>query len=202
MLHPGVELVLASASAARAALLRAAGLAVEIRPAAVDEAALKQAGRAEEASAADIATLLAETKALRVSRARPEAWVVGADQILVCEDRWFDKPVDLADARRQLESLRGRTHRLVTAVVCARGGVHAWHHVSEPQLTMREVSAGFLDRYLALEGEAVLGSVGGYRLEGMGVHLFDRIEGEHAAILGLPLLSLLGFLRQAGVVCG
>jgi septum formation protein len=106
----------------------------------------------------------------------------------------------MQQAREHLRRLRGRRHTLVTAVVCQRGQTPLWHHVAAPLLTMRDFSDAFLDAYLAAEGKALLASVGAYRLEGLGVHLFDRIEGEHAAILGLPLLALCGFLRQHGVL--
>lgn len=193
-------LVLASQSAARRALLDAAGLRYQARPAAVDEAAVKESARAEGASAADAALLLAELKAARAVRDDPDALVIGADQLLVCEGRWFDKPPDLDGARAHLQALRGKAHELVTAVTCVRGGQVVWHHVATPRLHMRAFSDRFLDAYLAAEGSRVLGSVGAYRMEGPGVHLFDRIEGEHAAILGLPLLPLLGFLRQHGAI--
>ncbi|HYZ34184.1 MAG TPA: Maf family protein [Crenalkalicoccus sp.] len=200
MQAPGPPLLLASASAARAAVLEAAGLAVERVPAAVDESAIKQAGRAEGLSAADTALMLADAKAARLSGRRPEALVIGADQMLVCDDHWFDKPPDLEAARAQLLALRGRAHELVTAVACWRGGEPAWRHVARPRLVMRDFSEAFLDAYLAAEGERVLASVGAYRLEGPGVQLFRAVEGEHAAILGLPLLALLDFLRQHGVL--
>ena len=194
----GPPLVLASQSTARAALLEAAGLRFEARPARVDEAAVKQACRAERADAAETALTLAALKAQRVRD--PEALVIGADQILTCGDAWFDKPDGTDGARAQLRALRGQLHRLHTAVVCLRGGQEVWRHVSEPRLRMRGFSDAFLEGYLAAEGDAVLSCVGAYRLEGRGVHLFDEVEGEHAAILGLPLLPLLGFLRQHGVL--
>jgi len=121
---------------------------------------------------------------------------------LVCEDRWFDKPADMAEAAAQLRALRGRTHTLVTAILCQRGDQRLWHHIARPRLTMRGFSDAFLADYLQLEGMSVTTSVGAYRLEGPGVHLFDAVAGEHAAILGLPLLPLLGFLRQHGVLSG
>jgi septum formation protein len=195
-------LVLASASSARRAVLEAAGLRFEALPATVDEAGVKAAARAEGARAEDAALLLAELKAVRVARRRPEALVIGCDQLLVCDGEWFDKPDGTDEARAQLRALRGRAHTLVTAVLCQRGGQRLWHHVARPRLTMRGFSDAFLDDYLALEGAAVTTTVGAYRLEGAGVHLFDAIEGEHSAILGLPLLPLLGFLRQHGVVAG
>ena len=198
-------LVLASSSATRRALLTRAGLAFEALPAAVDEAALKQGCQAEGIPPEDAAIILAEAKAERIARRRPEALVIGGDQLLVCrmedgKDRWFDKPADMDAARAQLRALRGRPHRLVTATVAWRGGERVWQDVTTPRLTMRAFSDAFLDTYLAAEGEALLASVGAYRLEGLGVHLFSRVEGEHSAILGLPLVPLLGFLRQHGVL--
>lgn len=195
---PFPPLILASQSAARAALLTAAGLRFEARPARVDEAAIKQACRAEGLDAADAALTLAGLKAERIRD--PDALVIGADQLLVCGEDWFDKPADIDGARAHLRALRGQTHRLVTAVVCMRGGQEVWRHVAEPRLRMRGFSDAFLEDYLAAEGDAVLACVGAYRLEKMGVHLFDSIQGEHSAVLGLPLLPLLGFLRQHGVL--
>jgi septum formation protein len=195
-----VELILASGSATRLAMLRDAGLAVAARPAAVDEAAIKQAARAEGASATDAALLLAEMKAARIAARAPAALVIGADQILVCDGQWFDKPLDVAAARAQLLALRGRSHTLVTAVLCQRGAARIWHHVAEPRLAMREFSEAFLDAYLAAEGARVTEGPGAYRMEGRGAQLFDRVEGDIFAVLGLPLLPLLGFLRQHGAL--
>lgn len=200
-------LVLASSSATRQALLTRAGLAFEALPAAVDEAALKEACQAEAIPPEDAAIILAEAKAERIARRVPDALVIGGDQLLVCKmedgtERWFDKPADMAAARAQLLALRGKTHRLVTATVAWRNGARIWQDVTTPRLTMRSFSKDFLDTYLAAEGEALLGSVGAYRLEAMGVHLFSRVDGEHSAILGLPLLPLLGFLRGHGIVAG
>nr|WP_170141568.1 Maf family protein [Humitalea rosea] len=196
------RLVLASASSSRAALLRAAGLVFTAEAAHVDETALKAAAQAEGIPAADTAVMLADAKAQRLSRRYPEALVIGGDQMLVCEDHWFDKPADMAAARAQLEALRGRTHALPTALVCWREGQRIWHHVATPKLTMRGFSDALLEAYLEIEGEAVLHSVGGYRIEGPGLQLFERIEGAQDAILGLPMLPLLGFLRQHGVLAG
>lgn len=192
------RLVLASASPARAMLLAGAGLRFEAKPAHVDEAAVKAAAQADGMAAPDAALLLAGMKAARIRD--DAALVVGADQILVCEGRWFDKPRDLAEARRHLLALRGRRHTLETAVVCRRGGQEIWRHVARPRLAMRAFSDAFLEAYCAAEGDALLGSVGAYRLEGLGLHLFDAVEGEHDAVLGLPLLPLIGFLRQHGVL--
>lgn len=194
------HLILASASSVRRALLEAAGLVFEVRPARVDEAAIKQGARAGELPADETAISLAEMKAIRVARSDPEALVIGADQLLVCDGRWHDKPESVSAAREQLLALRGRQHTLITAILCQRGDQRLWHHLARPRLWMRSFSEAFLDDYLAREGDTVCASVGAYRLEGLGVQLFDRIEGEHAAILGLPMLPLLGFLRQHGVL--
>ena len=194
------RLILASASPTRHALLTSAGLVFESRAAHIDEDEIKRSARAEGIDAGDTALLLAELKAQRIARSNPDAIVIGCDQLLVCEDRWFDKPTNLADASAHLQALRNRSHTLVTAVLCQRGPQRLWHHVARPKLTMRNFSDAFLADYLQAEGDAVTGTVGAYRLEGLGVHLFDRIDGEHAAILGLPLLGLLGFLRQHGVL--
>jgi septum formation protein len=191
----GGALVLASASAARAAILENAGFRVTRVPAAIDEDEVKAAFRREGGDAATCATALATAKAERISRRHRGALVVGADQMLVCGDVWFDKPPDLDHARAQLVALRGRTHELVTAAVVFRDGADLWHHVARARLTMRPFSDAFLDEYLAAAGERVLGSVGAYQLEGLGVHLFSRIEGDYFTILGLPLLPLLDFLR-------
>lgn len=196
------RLILASASGARRGLLSAAGLRFAAEAAAVDEAAIKEAAQAEGIPPADAALMLADAKAERIARRQPDALVIGCDQLLVCEGQWFDKPADVAAARAQLQHLRGRAHELVTAVVCHRHGGRVWQHVAVPRLVMRAFSDAFLDAYLAAEAEHVTQSVGAYRLEGPGIQLFERVQGDHAAILGLPLLPLLGFLRQHGVLPG
>jgi septum formation protein len=190
------ELILASASPVRARVLAAAGVKTRVEPAAIDEEKVKAEFRVGGRSAADCAMALAQAKAAAISERRDRALVIGADQILVCDGAWFDKPEDLGAARRHLKELRGRTHELVTAACVMRRGARLWHTVSLPRLRMRNFSDVFLDEYLAGEGAAVLGSVGAYRLEGRGAQLFDRIEGDYFAILGLPLLDLLGFLRD------
>ncbi|NGM23667.1 septum formation protein Maf [Roseomonas stagni] len=197
-------LVLASASASRRAMLEGAGLRFEAIAAAVDEAAIKESAQAEGIPPAEAALMLADAKAMRIATRRPEALVIGGDQLLTCTIdgvvRWFDKPIGLEGARDHLRTLRGRRHELVTATVAWRGGERIWQDVSTPRMTMRDVSDQFIEDYLALEGEILCSSVGAYRVEGPGIQLFNRIEGEHSAILGLPLLPLLRFLRQHGVL--
>ena len=192
------RLILASASSARAALLRAAGIEFEIMPASIDEARIKRLARAIGDSAIACALALAVEKARTVCARHPDALVIGADQILVADEDWFDKPADMAEARAQLQALRGRTHELATAACSVSDGETVWQATSAPELSMRDFSDDFLDGYLAVEGEALLGSVGAYRLEGKGVQLFSRITGDHLAVLGLPLLELLEFLRRRG----
>lgn len=198
--RPAPRLILASASTSRRALLTAAGLSFAVQPAPIDEAAAKRSARASGATAAEAALLLADLKARHVAQAAPDAMVIGADQILVCDGAWFDKPPDIAAAREQLRTLRGRSHQLATAVVCQAGQTRVWHHIAQPHLTMRDASDAFIDAYLQAEGDDVTGTVGAYRLEGRGAHLFIRVEGEHSAVLGLPLLPLLAFLRQHSVL--
>jgi septum formation protein len=193
-------LVLASASTVRAQLLAAAGVAFRIEPAELDEGVFKQACRAEGRDAAGCALALAEAKARQVSARYGRSVVIGADQLLVCDEVWFDKLADLGQARIQLLALRGRTHELVTAVCVVQDGSRLWHAVSSPRLTMRHFTDAFLDEYIPAEGADVLGSVGAYLLEGRGVQLFEHIEGDYFAILGLPLLELLGFLRTTGMI--
>ncbi|NUB24466.1 Maf family protein [Azospirillum brasilense] len=192
--------VLASGSRTRAEMLERAGVRVTLAPAAVDEEEIKLAARAEGAPVEDVAEALAELKAQRVTRKHPGALVIGADQMLECEGRWFDKPADRDAARVQLQDLRGKTHRLVSCAVVIRDGERLWHHVDRARLTMRPFSDAFLDSYLNAAGDDVMGSVGAYHLEGLGAQLFHRVDGDFFTILGLPLLPLLGFLRVHGVI--
>lgn len=195
-----MTLILASASASRAAMLRGAGLDFEILPARIDEDEIKLALKADGANVRDAATALAELKAHRVSQNAGADFVIAADSMLDCGGEWFDKPADMAAARLQLQALRGKTHDLVSGVVLARGGSVIWRHAEAARLTMRDFSDGFLDAYLAQAGEAVLASVGCYQLEGLGVQLFSRIQGDFFTILGLPLLPLLDILRENKVL--
>jgi septum formation protein len=193
-------LVLASASGTRARMLAAAGLAIETDPAAIDEGRIKAEGRGKGRNAADCAALLAETKARAVALRHRGALVLGADQMLECDGVWFDKPADLNEARAQLQALEGRRHQLVTAAAIVRDDTVLWRALERAHLTMRCFSGDFLDRYLATMGHRVLATVGGYELEGLGAQLMARIEGDYFAILGLPLLPLLDFLRGAGAL--
>ncbi len=198
---PEPLLVLASASPTRAALVEAAGLVVAQVPPSVDESAALVALRAEGASVEDAATALAELKARSAGgRAPAGSMVLGADQILELDGAWLEKPADRTAARAQLASLRGRTHRLVSAVVAVKDGARLWHAVDKAELAVRPFSDAFLDAYLDRCGESVIGSVGGYRIEGEGAQLMARIKGDHFTILGLPLLPLLAFLREQGVL--
>ena len=194
------EVVLASASRARLELLRRAGIDVRAEPARVDEAEVKAALRAENAEVTAAAETLAELKAQRVSRRAPGALVIGADQILECEGRWFDKPADRAGAAEHLRALSGKTHALVTAACVVRDGVRLWHHREAPRLTMRPLDESFIESYLDAAGPEALQTVGAYQLEGRGAQLFTKVTGDYFTILGLPLLPLLGFLREQGVL--
>ncbi len=194
------RLILASQSAARRTVMENAGLRFTVRPAYVDEDEIKRGARAEQAAGHEAALLLAEMKAHRVSRREPDALVIGADQILVHDGEWLGKPVDMAMAGEHLRQLRGKTHELATAIVVHHNGARIWQHVDRPRLTMRAFSNDLAARYLELEGKRLLASVGAYRLEGPGMQLFDRIEGDFFSILGLPLLPLLRFLRQRGLL--
>ena len=189
-------LVLASKSTARRALLEAAGIPVEIEPASIDERAVE--ARAGLADAAKAAALLAREKARAVAQKHPDRLVLGADQTLALGPRRFSKAPDRAGAREQLAALRGKTHTLHSAVAVVQAGTVIFEHVDAAHLTMRAFSDGFLDSYLDAVGDAAMASVGGYQLEGAGVQLFERVEGDHSTILGLPLLPLLDWLRRSG----
>ncbi|MEA2954540.1 MAG: nucleoside triphosphate pyrophosphatase [Alphaproteobacteria bacterium] len=189
-------LVLASKSAIRGAILRAAGLPVEVCPADIDERAIEQGSTADNPGA--VAALLAREKAHAIAVQLPGRAVLGADQTLALGERRFSKPVDRAAAGEQLKLLRGQTHELHTAIALVCEGTILFEHRDMARLTMRAFSDGFLEDYLDAAGAAVTASVGGYQLEQTGIQLFERVEGDHFVILGLPLLPLLQHLRQAG----
>ena len=193
-------LVLASKSDIRGKILAAAGLRFEIRPAQIDERAAEAKAGSPDAAAS--ARLLARAKALAVASSRPGQLVLGADQTLARGATRFSKPANRTAAAEQLKALRGRTHELHSALALARDGAVLFDCVDTARLTMRDVSDRFLDDYLDMAGEAALSSVGAYQLEGIGIHLFERVEGDYFTILGLPLLPLLVFLRQNKFIDG
>lgn len=192
-----MTIILASKSAARRAVLDGAGVPYEATVAGVDEDAVKTSLLADGHGPRDIADALAELKALRVSRAKL-GFVIGSDQTLDLDGTLYDKAPDIDAARERLKLLRGRTHRLHSAVVVAKEGAPIWREVVTASLTMRDFSDAFLEDYLATEGPHALGSVGCYRLEGPGAQLFSKIEGDYFAILGLPLMGLMDLLRRHG----
>jgi septum formation protein len=191
-----LPLVLASSSTVRRALLEAACVPLEVRPATVDERAIEAAAPDKDPVA--VAALLAREKALRVAADMPGRLVVGADQVLTFEGRRVDKPVDRAAARAQLRAFAGRTHELHAGVAVARDRALLFEHVDVARLTVRALSESFLDRYLDAAGAAVTVSVGAYQIEGIGIQLFDRLDGDHFTVMGLPLLPLLAYLRAEG----
>lgn len=195
-----VPLVLASKSAARRALLEAARVPFEAVSVAVDERAIEAQAVRDGSDPATVALTLARAKALAGALAHPGRLVIGADQTLALGDEAFHKPVDRAAARAQIARLAGRTHELHSAVAVARDGEVQWATVDSAHLTLRPLDDAALEAYLDAAGDAVLSSVGGYQLEGLGIHLFERVEGDHSVILGLPLLPLLGFLRSEGLL--
>lgn len=193
-------LILASASTVRARLLREAEVPFEVRPAEIDEAEVKASLLAKKLGADAIAGALAELKAIRVSNARPEALVLGCDQVLAFEGRLVGKSANLTEARALLRELRGKEHSLVTACVLAKDGAPVWRRLEQCRLWMRPFSDLFLDEYLRAKGDKVLGSVGCYHLEGRGIQLFEWVEGDYFSVLGLPLIPLLAVLREQGIV--
>jgi septum formation protein len=195
----GEPLLLASKSSVRKALLEAAGIPARVEPAAIDERAV-ESSKAAGAGAERVALVLAREKALAVAAINGKATVLGADQTLALGGRRFSKPANAAAARAQLQALAGKTHALHAAAAIARGDEITFEAVATARLTMRPLSDAFLDAYLAAAGDRVFASVGAYQLERLGVHLFERIEGDHFTILGLPLLPLLAHFRAAGLV--
>jgi septum formation protein len=194
-----MRVVLASTSASRRAVLEGAGVAFDAVSPGVDEDAAKAALLGEGAGPREVADALAELKAVRVS-ARTEGLVIGADQTLDLDGALVDKPASLEEARERLRALRGRAHKLHAGVVVAKDGAPIWREVETSTLWMRPFGDAFLEDYLAREGEAVMRSVGCYRLEGLGAQLFSRIQGDYFAILGMPLMGLLDLLRRYGAL--
>lgn len=196
------HLILASGSAARRALLNNAGLTFDVMPADIDEDAVKSAVLSADPHATpdDIAMRLASEKARAVSRQHPGILVIGADQLLVFGDMLYAKVGSLIEARAVLKKLRGRTHLLISAAALARDGEVIWQGSETARLTMREFSDAYLAQYLETAGASILACVGCYELEGKGIQLFEKIEGDYFTILGLPLLPLMAALRANGAV--
>jgi septum formation protein len=195
-----VPLVLASGSATRQKMLQSAGVPFVVDRPDVDEGVLKVECRARGLTVGETAEALALAKARQVGGNHPGHIVIGADQMLECGEEWFDKPPDRSAAAQQLQKLSGRIHKLHSAVVAVRDDIVLWRTTDVAELAIRPFTPDFLEAYLNREGDAVLSSVGAYRLESLGIQLFSAIHGNHFTILGMPLLPLLAFLREQGVI--
>jgi len=196
------KIILASSSPFRKALLVNAGVAVDAVPASVDERALEAPLQGSGVSPEDVALVLAEAKAVDVSEKKPGALVLGCDQTLSLGDEVFHKPADMEGARRHLLALSGKTHQLNSAAVLVRDGAVLWRHVGIANLTMRRLDPAFIGRHLARVGDKALASVGAYQIEGEGIQLFEKIDGDYFTIVGLPLLAVLAELRKLGAIDG
>ena len=196
------KIILASSSPFRKALLVNAGIAVDAVPASVDERALEAPLQGSGVSPEDVALVLAEAKAVDVSEKKPGALVLGCDQTLSLGDEVFHKPTDMEGARRHLLALSGKTHQLNSAAVLVRDGAVLWRHVGIANLTMRKLDPAFIGRHLARVGDKALASVGAYQIEGEGIQLFEKIDGDYFTIVGLPLLAVLAELRKLGAIDG
>lgn len=196
------RVVLASGSRFRREMLEAAGVDIDVMPADIDERAVEKTLEGTGATPEEVAQVLAEAKALDVSEKQPGRLVLGCDQTLSLGDELFHKPADMEAARRHLLKLSGRTHQLNSAAVLARNGQTLWRHVATARLTMRDLDPAFVGRHLARVGPVALNSVGAYQIEGEGIQLFEKIEGDHFTIVGLPLLPLLKELRDLGAIDG
>ncbi|WP_339859258.1 Maf family protein [Thalassospira alkalitolerans] len=194
------RLILASSSKARFTMLKNAGVDCEAIASMIDEEGYKQSMKAEGANAAEAAETLAEMKALRMYRQQPNGIVIAADQMLECNGIWFDKPRDRDNTRAQLLALRGKTHQLVSAAVVYKEGSRIWGKIDTAHLTMRNFTEEWLDDYLDACGDEIYNCVGGYQLEGLGAQLFTEVRGDFFTVLGLPLLPLIGFLRDHGIL--
>ena len=196
------QIILASGSSIRAALLTQAGIPFEARPARVDEDAIKAALLMEDATPRDVADALAEFKARKIAEKEPGAVVIGSDQVLEYQGRILSKPETAEDAAEQLRTLRGKQHKLLSAVVVYHEAEPVWRYVGQVRLLMRDISDEYLSDYVARNWPGIGESVGSYKLEEEGARLFSRIEGDYFTVLGLPLLELIGFLTQRGEIDG
>ena len=194
------KFVLASSSPTRAKLLENTGLSFEISPPKIDESAIKQALQTDAIEPADLAELLAETKATEVAKHHPSAISIGADQILALEKEIFSKPNTKEEAYTTLFKLRGKTHQLISAIVLVKDEEVIWRYSSTAELTMRDFSPEFLGNYIAHCGDGIFSSAGAYQLEFFGIHLFEEIKGDYFTILGFPIVSLLKTLREKGYI--
>ena len=197
-----MSLVLASTSPFRAAILKNAGLDFRAEGAEIDERSVETPLLEADATAEDVAAVLAEAKALDVSQRNPGALVLGGDQTLSLEGKLFHKPADMEEARYHLLSFSGKTHQLWSALALVRDGETVWRHVSVAHMHVRTLSPQFIGRYLARVGDDALKSVGAYQYEGLGIQLFEKIDGDYFTIVGLPLLPLLAELRALGEIDG
>jgi septum formation protein len=195
-----LSLVLASASPTRQAMLKAAGVSFTTSPASLDEASLMHELIGNGADAATVAATLAQQKAVMVSRRSPHETVLGGDSVLSLGSEILGKCHDLAALKALLLKMSGRSHHLVSSAALARDGHVFWHHTARVRMAVRHLSEAFVDAYLAREGEALLGSAGGYRFEGLGAQLFEQVEGDYFSILGMPLLPVLAELRAQGLL--
>lgn len=196
------KIILASGSPFRKKMLEDAGVSFDVQRPEIDERAVEKAVQASGVTAEDLAAILAEAKALDVSQNKPGALVIGTDQTLSLGDEVLHKASDMEEARRRLLTLSGKTHQLNSAIVLVRDGDVVWRHVSVARLTMRQLDPGFIGRHLSRVGDKVLSSVGVYQIEGEGIQLFEKIEGDHFTIVGMPLLPLLQKLRELGMIDG
>ena len=196
---PNKNLILASKSAARRALLDQAGIAYDCEPAAIDEAAIRDAAQSEGASPDDIAVLLAEMKGERIAAKHNDAMIISSDQLLVCDGILYGKPKTFEQAQQQIAALSGKRHQLITAVMLFDNGRRIWHHIARPEITFHQLDDNAISDYLRHFGEDAFHSPGSYFLEGPGIHLFADIFGDYYAILGLPMMALLPQLKLHGL---
>lgn len=196
------KIILASKSPYRAQILLDAGIEFEIQPASIDERTVEASLLGSDLDADDIATILAQTKAVDVSEKHSQAWVIGSDQTLTLDGQLLHKPKDMEEARRRLLLLSGKSHQLNSAIALVKDGKTIWHHTEKSTIKFRDISPEFVGRHLASVGEVALTSVGAYQIEGEGIQLFDKIEGDFFSIMGMPIIPLLNQLRKLEIIDG